>query len=86
MDDRLSNVERSLARLEVKVELLLANQQTHHTAMQRALHGSNGTPGLVVRVDRVEEWRSRMNKITAMLMGAVLPLVATAAWGALRGL
>lgn len=86
MEDRLGNVEQSLARLEVKVELLLANQQVHHSVMQRALHGTGDSPGIVVRVDRIEEWRSRANKLTALMLAAVLPLVGQAAMGALRGL
>lgn len=87
MEDRMANVERALARLEVKVEHvdnrtdeLLKGQAATQEAIQRGFHGTGDTPGLVVRVDRLTQWKSRHAKITMVVLGALLPLMAARIW------
>lgn len=92
MEDRLIGLERATARIEVQItnadsrltEIIRTQAETK-SMLVRALHGSNGDPGLVVRVDRVEEWKKRITKLNVLLIGSVLPLVASAAWGMFRG-
>lgn len=92
MEDRLSNVEQSLARIEVRAEVLerrlaevLDKQDRNHQCLARALHGTGDTPGLVVRVDRLEGWHKRTAKTMVMLFTVMLPLVGARLWDALSG-
>jgi hypothetical protein len=91
-DDKQTEMAEALVRLEEKVEhlgtrisTLLDGQRQNFQCLNRALHGTGDTPGLVVRVDRVEQWRARHGRLVGLLLTAVLPLVAVRVWDAFKG-
>lgn len=92
MEDRIGNVERALARLEVKadhldasMERVLSNQERSHANLQKALHGDIEHPGIIVKTDRLEGWRKRQGKFIATLFVVTLPLALSGAWNLMRG-
>ncbi len=87
MEDRLVELERTVARIEVQVQNvdtrlteILASQAENKMMLIRALHGRNGDPGLVVRTDRLEQWKARTSKVTGLILGAVSLLFVNRAW------
>jgi len=92
MEDRIANVEKALARLEVKADHLdsgmskvLENQERSLATIQRALHGDFDHHGLVVKTDRLEGWRKRQTKFIATLFTVTLPLALSALWDMANG-
>ncbi len=45
----------------------------------------NGKPGILVRVDRLEQARKRWDRWWFLVIGAVVPVLAAAAWRYLVG-
>ena len=87
MEDRMIALERTVARIEVQVQNvdsrlteILTSQAENKAMLVRALHGRNGDPGLVVRTDRLEQWKARTSKITGLILGAVSILFVNKAW------
>lgn len=92
MDDRITDMARSLASLEARMghieeglEQVIRNQARHDQALHQVLHGTGDTPGLVVRVDRVEQWKARHSRLVMLILGAVVPLAASSVWNVLTG-
>lgn len=68
MEDRLRNVEDKITRVEVLLEeLLLQNRQLNSLLM-----GKDGQPGIVVRVDRLEQAAHRMAKAFWLVAGVAV--------------
>lgn len=70
-------VEVKLARIEVHLTQL-AMQLTSMTSM---LVGADGRPGIVVRLDRLEQSESRRTKLVWVALGAALSAVAKTVMG-----
>lgn len=92
MDDRIANIEQALARLEVRAAHLeegmtkvLAGQMKQQRTLERALHGTGDSPGLVLRTDRIEQWKARHAKMAVIILGALVPLVAVKVWALVVG-
>ena len=76
---RLSQVETNLATMSTKLDVhavqILALVQRH----EELLHGSNGNKGIVTRLDRVEQFKSGMEKhllgLWTAVVGGVVKLV-----------
>lgn len=92
MEDRMANVEQSLARIEVRaahlekrIEEILENQRVNHLTLHKALHGTGDTPGLVVRVDRLDGWHKRQARAIGLLLTVTLPLLAARVWDMVTG-
>lgn len=78
-------VETSIALLDEKVQRVYEEQQRTNTMLHSALHGTGDTPGIVVRTDRLEQWKSRHGKVVGMLFGALATLVVARAWELMTG-
>lgn len=81
----LARLESTVEHLDTRIGQLLEGQRMNHRCLNKALHGTGDTPGLVLRVDRVEQWRSRHGKLVGLLLTAVLPLALMRAWDSFTG-
>lgn len=70
MDDTETNVK--LARIEVH----LAQLTTQIAQVSTLLLGVDGKPGIVVRLDRLEQAESRRTKLLWLAVGAALTALA----------
>jgi hypothetical protein len=86
LQERLSKIEsqqeRILTLLEGLTEKLRAGADDA-AAIERMLLGHNGTPGLVIRLDRLEQSAERSRWGMRLLAGIVLTLAAGSVWAAL---
>lgn len=87
MEHRFNKVEQSLARLEERaahtnqrIEELLERQTRTHKCLHRALHGTTDNPGLMVRVDRLENKSRTMARIMLLVCTAFLPVLGVKLW------
>lgn len=74
MEDRLRNVEDKVTRMEVLLEELVVQNRLLNTL----LLGKDGQPGVVVRLDRLEQDRHRMSRMFWVVLGAATTALAKA--------
>ena len=91
MDDRLLDVERKIDRLCHMMETHVQRFDEHaesvgewKSRLGNTLYGLNGSPGLLVRLDRLEQSQERQRWFVRAVAGAVIVLLVGAAWMALR--
>jgi len=53
--------------------------------MDASLHGVNDQPGIVVRLDRLEQAHERARWLTRAIAGTVITLVVGALWALIKG-
>ena len=66
------DVEERLGRVEERLEAM----QEDTTTIRKAIVGSSGNPGLLIRVDRLEQLESRRKWVIRTLIVASLAAVA----------
>ncbi len=70
----LAVLEERLKAMDEKMD----DQKEATTALTHAIVG-NGKPGLLMRVDRLEQSKAFMSKVLWVLFGAIISLAATTA-------
>jgi hypothetical protein len=83
MTDNIS--EARLVRIETKLDALIEKVDSHEQAtksrsdkLERILHGDGGRPGVLMRVDRLEQDQERRTWRERALFGIILGLLAKA--------
>lgn len=89
------NVERLVARIEGKLDALIQrvderirNDDARYERYARVIYGENGkvdAPGLMVRIDRLEQSKARHTWLMRVIIGAVISLTAGGIWTILSG-
>lgn len=70
-------MEERLARIEEKLDTILKSV----SAMTRVLYGRNGHPGILVRMDRLEQTCKRQSTIMKIVFGAFVAAAASGVIG-----
>jgi len=86
--ERLSKIEVTQERILTLLESLseeLRSRAEEGEAVERLLYGHNGAPGLVIRLDRLEQAQERGRWVTRAVVGAVVTLLVGGVWSALAG-
>lgn len=83
-DDRLAEIERKLDRTFYMVETLSQRVADHSEAekawndkLTRTIYGYNGTAGLLVKLDRLEQSQERAKWFLRAIAGVMLGTLAT---------
>ena len=94
-DEKLTAIDRKLDRLCITVEHHVEKVEKRHEAddarnqrVARVLYGENGkkdAPGLLVRLDRLEQAQERSKWFTRTLGASALALAVAALWALLGG-
>ena len=77
-DELLARIETKLDALTTKVDDRIAQDDARHERHARILYGANGkkdSPGLLVRIDRLEQTQGRQNWVIRIVLGALVTLV-----------
>lgn len=81
--DRFSAIERKLDHTCFVVESLSEQMQKHtelemawNDRLTRTIYGYNGTPGLLLKLDRLEQAQERQKWLVRAVVGAMLGLLA----------
>lgn len=85
VEERLAQIERKVDRtflmmeaLSEKVQEQTAAQNEWRDRISRTIYGHNGTPGNLVRIDRLEQTQDRQKWLVRSIVGAVIALAAAA--------
>lgn len=91
-EERLVQIERKLDRLCVTLEAhtkrfdeAQETQAEQDDRVSRLIWGHNGTPGLVVRLDRLEQAQERSRWAARAMGGAIITLLVGGLWALLTG-
>ncbi len=77
-DELLARIETKLDALTDKVATRIEQDDARHERHSRILYGANGkkdSPGLLVRIDRLEQAQGRQNWVMRIVVGAFVTLV-----------
>lgn len=90
-EERLAEIERKIDRLCILTESHVQRFEAHALEQKErndrigaTLYGRNGTPGLLVRLDRLEQSGERARWLLRVVVGAVVTLLVGAVWALLR--
>lgn len=81
--ERLARIETLIESLTKKVCEFAERSDERHDRIARIVWGSDGAPGVIVRLDRLEQAAERSRWAVRLLIGAVVTLVAGSVWAAL---
>jgi len=81
--NRMNEIEKKVERLVLLNEQALAHLERH----EQHLSGdpASGQPGIVVKLDRVEQWKARHTKLMWILLGAVCGGLVERVWTLMLG-
>lgn len=89
-EERLQKIEAAITRCVVILETMEKAESDRETAakewrtkVEQLLHGKNGAPGLLVKLDRLEQSQERAKWFIRLLAAQVLALVVAAVWAML---
>jgi len=80
--ERLARIEEMLGGLLKKMDEHVVDGAKWREEQRNLLFGKDGGPGLVVRLDRLEQDSARARWVTRAVIGAVISLVVAALAGA----
>ncbi len=86
--ERLAKIEATQERILTLLEGMakrLEDKEEDDKETRRLLQGSNGSPGILVRLDRVEQSQERTRWVTRAILGAVVTLIVGGFYAILTG-
>lgn len=78
MESRMAGVEQSLARIETTLEDNLPK-------VTKQLYGANGSPGMIVRVDRLEQSGLRTRWMLRLMIASLTSIFLAGMWSLMTG-
>jgi hypothetical protein len=78
VESRIANVEQSLTRIETTLEDNLPK-------VTKQLYGSNGSPGMIVRVDRLEQASLRTRWALRLILASLTSIFLAGVWSLMTG-
>ena len=92
MEERLRDIELKQAEILTllkgmcnRMDERVKTSDEWRARVERTIYGYNGTPGLLVKIDRLEQSHERGRWLMRAVLGAVVTLVAGAMWALLTG-
>lgn len=86
-EQRLANIEAQQARtivllenLSKKVDDSVSSSEVWKHRIECTLHGCNGSAGLLVKLDRLEQAYDRNRWVVRALIGAVITIILGSLW------
>lgn len=67
----MNTPESRLARIEEHIKSVEASVEHIDKILNRAMFGQDGTTGVFVRLDRIEQWKTTVSRVLWILAGAV---------------
>lgn len=88
VEERLDSIEQSNAagfgRMSDRLTELSDGIGKVHQRIEGAVHGDESSPGVMIRVDRLEQSQERSQWLIRAVIGALIPLIASAAYALAR--
>jgi hypothetical protein len=86
-EERLQKIEAAITRCVVILETMEKSENEREvtarewrTKFERTLHGTTSSPGLLIKLDRLEQSQERAKWFIRLIAAHVLALVAAAIW------
>jgi len=84
-EERLARIETKLDAMIDKVNGRIEHDDNRWNRMNRTVYGFNGSPGLLIKLDRLEQAQERSRWLMRTMVGAVAVLFVGGVWSILVG-
>jgi len=91
-EERLANIERTMAETNVmvrglidKVDDRIEADDNRHDRLARTVYGNNGSPGVLIKLDRLEQAHLRQTWVVKIIVGVIITGITGGVWALLTG-